>query len=219
MTDDRLSRVLRRRWYVVLSGAAVTLIIGALVWQSTGLYYHRAEVVFGMEGARPGFEEDLSFGGSLIPFAGAVGRVAGQGQGLAFPATRAELHASGVRSGTWVRLVDTGGQWTQAFSSPTLVVEAVDPDPVRAQALFDAALERVEAATETLQRDASVAVAQRVVPVVQDEQTRYVGATRSSAARALIVVLGLGALVTVLVARGLEMVATGGRPWRSRHPV
>jgi hypothetical protein len=226
VADDRLSRVLRRRWYVVLCGAALTLVVGAFVWQSTGLHYHRAEVVFGTPGARAGFEGDLPVGGSMIPFAGAVGRLAGEGQGLTFPATRAELHASGVRSGTWIRLVDTGGQWTQVFSSPTLVVEAVDPDPARAEDMFAAALGRVEEATETLQADASVPVAERVVPVVQHEQTLYVGPSRWNVLRAMVVVLGLGAVLTVLAARGVDVVMgrgrhrtarPQGRPVESRH--
>jgi hypothetical protein len=226
VADDRLSRVLRRRWYVVLCGAALTLVVGAFVWQSTGLHYHRAEVVFGMPGTRAGFEQDLPSGGSLIPFASAVGRLAGQDQGLVFPATRAELHASGVRSGTWIRLVDTGGQWTRSFSAPTLVVEAVDPDPARAEALFEAALGRVEDATVTLQDDASVAGAERVVPVVQHDQASYVGPNRSTTVRAMAVVLGLGAVLTLLAARGMDVVMgrgrhrvtpPQGRPVGSRH--
>jgi hypothetical protein len=200
VTGESLGRVLQRRWYVVLGGAVITLLVCAMVGQSDGLHYRRAEVVFGASDAR-----------ELIPFAAAVGRLAGQNQGLAFPATRAELHASGVRSGSWIRLVDTGGQWTRINNSPTLIVEAVDPDPARATRLLDEALGRVEGAAAALQIDGSAPSAQRVVPTIQFEESHYVGATRFDAVRAVVVVVGLGMLLTVLAARVVDMVHMGGR--------
>jgi hypothetical protein len=200
VTGESLGRILQRRWYVVLCGAVITLLVCALVGPSDGLHYRRAEVVFGDPDAR-----------ELIPFAAAVGRLAGQNQGPTFPATRAELHAAGVRSGSWVRLVDTGGQWTQINNSPTLIVEAVDPDPAQATRLLDEALKRVEGAAAALQIDGSVPLAQRVEPTIQLEESHYVGATRFDAVRAVVVVLGLGMLLTVLAARVVDMVQQGGR--------
>jgi hypothetical protein len=217
VTADRLSRVLHRRWYVVVCGAVFTLLMGAVVWHSGGLHYQRAEVVFGPLGTRAGFEEDLPPGGSLIPFAGAVARLAGQDQGLTYPATRAELYASGIRSGTWIRLVDTGGQWTRIHAEPKLIVEAVDPDPARTEELFAAALQRVEDATDTLQVNAAVPVGERIDAAVQHEETHYVGASRLDAARATIVVLALGTVLTVLAARGVDTVGASRRRSSRRH--
>lgn len=200
------TEVARRRWYVLLGGFGATVLAIVLLGQMAGTHYVRGEVVFYAPGGRPGFTEDVPPGASLIPFVAAVDIRANEGVELTFPSTQAELPAAGVHSGTWARIVDTGGQWAQVHSAPTIVVEAVDPDPDRAERLFEETVTTVEIAATALQAERDVPSESQVRTTMGEPEHRYLGPTRTESAKASVVVLGMGLLTTVVLARIIDTV-------------
>lgn len=213
---DLFSDVARRRWYVLLGGLGATVLAIFLLGQTSGTHYVRGEVVFFAPGGRPGFTEDVPPGASLIPFVAAVDIRANEGVELTLPSTRAELPAAGVQSGTWARIVDTGGQWAQVHSAPTIVVEAVDPDPDRAERLFEETVSKVEIAATTLQAERDVPGERHVRTTAGEPEHRYLGPTRTETAKASVVVFGMGLLTTIVLARVFDAVMLG-REQVARH--
>lgn len=216
MADHLLRDVVRRRWYVLLAGLGATGLALLLLTQAAGTHHLRSELVFYAPGGRPGFVEDVPPGASLIPFVAAVDTRANEGGDLTFPSTRAQLPGWGLKSGTWTRIIDEGGQWTQSFSAPTIVVEAVDPDPDRAEQLFDQAVARVENAARTLQTEHGVPSQSRVMVTFGEVEHALVGPGPSQIARAAVVVLGIGLFSSVVLARTVDAMLPGTPTGRHR---
>ena len=153
MTTAQLLRVLARRWYVFVAGLCCTWAAFALLAQSGTVYAAQADYVF-VEPGLPGESRSLTGAQpqTLIDFTAIVERkvLAGTKPAkLASPS--ASLFGTGIREGTSIGMLDSGGQWVPAFSRPVLSVQVAAPSPAEVQDGMDAALAEVRRVSTALQ--------------------------------------------------------------------
>ena len=156
MTPAQLSAVLRRRWYVIFAGLCCT---GLAFWglsQSAAVYAAQSDLVF-LEPGLPGESRTLTGTGpqTLIDFTAIVERKVLAGAHTAKLASpTASLFGTGIREGTSIGMLDTGGQWLSSFSRPVLSVQVAAASPEKVSAEMDRVLAEVRAVSDALQSDA-----------------------------------------------------------------
>lgn len=130
LTAIEFIRLLCRRWPVVVAGAVLTVLGGYLLVHRAPLYYCHTQVM-----VLPPVEQHtvnvLTRGSySLTELASVLVTDYNHGKRpLQMNSSEATLYGEEVRSGTVVRLHDSGGQWVSIFDQPVIDVEVVDPDP------------------------------------------------------------------------------------------
>ena len=205
MTAPALIRVLIRRWYIVLAVLAVIGVGFAALSRTGGAYVAESTVVFVVPGsAAVGIFDDRKRD-TLVEFVGAVELEVNKGE----PADRlpksAPLVGAGVSQGYQVVLPNTGGQWQFSFPDPVLSVRVTGPSPEWVRATLDTLLDRIDTVTENRQGAVSTQVAISTDRVPSEATVNYVGPTRQTQARALLVLglvgTGLAAAAAVLVDR------------------
>lgn len=185
-----------RRWYIAVCGAGATGLALLFVLLYPGVYTTQAVVVFlaPATDAHPNALESTSDG--VIATAGLVERLVNRG--IDAPATTSvvTLVGRGVRNGSSVVLPNSGGQWTQNFTKPQLLVQVTGPTAEAVGARAEEMVERVEATAAEIQQTAGASSHWTIttrsnpdVPVV-----RYESGHR---ARALLVTAALGGFLTV----------------------
>jgi hypothetical protein len=131
VTTGDLLGIMRRRWYVVLGGLLVTLVLANLVVSRPGVYTTRVDVML-----LPTASVETEAGGStlvsssedLIAIAGLVERlVNAHREGSAATSQDVTLVGTGIRNGTLIKLPNSGGQWDYNFTSPMLSVQVAAP--------------------------------------------------------------------------------------------
>lgn len=198
MPSDSLVALLRRRWYVVLVFALLTADAMLLTTQSDSIYWARAEVNFVAPKVGGSLTRDLGPSESLVPFAAAVEReVVGATPAATFTLSSAPLHASGLRSGASVRLADEGGQWQRSFKDPILIVEVVDPDQATAQAALVAQVAGIERSSQDMQEARGIPLDERISTDLARPERSEITATRSGTYKAWLLILILGAVLSL----------------------
>lgn len=137
MTARELIRLLVRRWYLLLLGAALSVGVLALVHRQDPVYSTRFEVALlqPRNAVFPNNFEDPRF--ALAPMAGVlVDDVSGEHHAPLLASADATLYGQGIQHGWQVRLDNLGSQWQPIFNSPNIDVQVVDtnPDLVREEA-------------------------------------------------------------------------------------
>lgn len=199
MTTPELVHVLLRRWYLMMVGAAISLVVLYQVTHVSPTYFTQYSVVLLPPSSRtfPNTIEDPHYG--LTPLAGLV--VADYNAGAREPlmgSAETTLYGEGLRRGSRVRLPNDGSQWQPMYDKPNIDVQVVDPNPevVRVRA--------TEISTDLIrilkqrQDAAGVRSTMRVTALVssQDPIVVPVGGSRSRAALAVTV---SGATITSIL--------------------
>lgn len=155
MTTAQIFGALGRRWYVFLAGLCCTWAAFTLLGQSEPVYAAQSDYVF-VEPGIPGESRNLTGTEpqTLIDFTAIVERkvLAGTKPAkLASPS--ASLFGTGIREGTSIGMLDSGGQWVPAFGRPVLSVQVAAPSPAQVRNRMDAVLAEVRRVSATLQRE------------------------------------------------------------------
>ncbi|MDN3482566.1 hypothetical protein QMA10_11605 [Arthrobacter sp. APC 3897] len=216
MTPAQLFAVLRRRWYVLAGGLCCTGLAFLGLGQSAPVYAAQSDFVF-VEPGHPG--EGRSLTGTepqtLIDFTAIVERrVLAGAETAKLASPTASLFGTGIRQGTSISMLDTGGQWLSSFSRPVLSVQVAAPSPEEVKAEMDRVLQQVQAVSGTLQTDAGAQPASLITVerAPEDLIISSFGKTRTGEAKAL-AVLGLtGFGLSCAAAAGTDALARRGWP-------
>lgn len=139
MTLWRLLPILRRRWYVTVLGALLTVwgIYGAA--SAPGVYYEQAYIVFLAPNLPPRTNAYQLVPDSLIAAAGLVGRQVHADTDTPLPvSSTVDIVDLGFRDGVLVRIPRSGGQWTTNFGRPVLDIQIVGHDRQQVRARLTA---------------------------------------------------------------------------------
>jgi len=221
VTAVQLLRVLRRRWYVLLAGLCCTGFAFLSLGTSPAVYAAQADLVF-MEPAVPGQSRTLTGAEpqTLIDFTAIVERkyLAGaKSAKLASPT--ASLFGTGIRRGTSVGMLDTGGQWLSSFNRPVLSVQAAGPSPEVVSAEIDRVHNEVSALSDDLQLAGGAGPAELITVerAPEDLIINSFGKTRMGEAKALIVLALTGTGLSCAAAAGTDaLAARSARSLRTR---
>lgn len=193
MTTRSLLAIAGRRWYVIVVGIALALFAFVLL-QQEGAYTTQARVAFIGPGTyRVGQTDDGKLE-TLTAFAAAVEREYHHGRQSDRTAENATLYGAGLNEGVQVLLPNTGGQWQMTFANAAIDVSVVGPSPEWVSEHRDAAVARVQAIAQRLQKQSGVAPAELITTTVIPDapQVGRIWSTKSMEARALLVLVLIG---------------------------
>lgn len=198
-TSDLLSLVLRR-WYAVLAGVALTVVVAMLVLGRGGVYESQVDVRL-LPPAKAATSGVGNPNTDLVALAGLVERrVNGGRHDDRSVSAEVPLSGLGVRSGTRVLLPNLGGQWNHYFPDPVLRVQAVGPTPAAAADLLEERVVEINRVLEQLQADAAVPPRSRVgTRQVPDAPQVVYRSGSKKAAVAAVGVLGLALTLSLTV--------------------
>lgn len=200
------------RWWPVFGlGVLLTSLALVLVARDASVHWARAEVTLTTTAALSAPGTELGPGASLIPMTTVLERVLDDDMPHAFVSDEAPFYGV-VDRGLSVRQVDTGGQWVQNFSSPTLIVEVVDPSAQRVEDRLGETVERVEATLTVLQQARESGPDERITAVVDEVRRAHLALPRSELARAAVMVLAIGLTVSVVACYAVDSVVRSRRP-------
>jgi hypothetical protein len=145
-------RALRRRWYVVLAGLLVTLLVCASETRAHGVFWTQVDVVFLIPPSTHAPNTLEASSSSLISTAGIVAIRVNQGK-RATPLSSANvsLVGEGIFDGRSVQLPNTGGQWADNFSRPVLDVQVTGATYAAVKAELAATLADIQSELDRLQ--------------------------------------------------------------------
>lgn len=120
----------RRRWYLALASGLLMVGISAAVLSNTVVYYARVDVLFLIPGETLQGNQLLGDPGRALYLAAVVEKRFNESDGGSTPQTTvAPLYGTGIRSGHWVHIPNSGGQWESSFNRPQITVEVVAATP------------------------------------------------------------------------------------------
>lgn len=200
MTSRDLLRLVLRRWYIVLLGAVLTVVVLEVVSHRPGVYFTQYEVVLlpPVNETTPNKIFDPGYG--MTPMAGLL--VSAYNNGVPQPllgSAQTTLYGEGLARGSRVSLPNAGSQWQPLHTRPSIDVQVVGPteDAVSAEA------KRIHKDLERLlkrsQDDVGIGATMRLSLLASpsDPAVVYVAGSR---ARALFGVGVVGATTTVIAA-------------------
>jgi hypothetical protein len=170
------------------------------VLEADGVYVAEVHVVFSPPPDPSVLNRYVNTGTSAIAIAGVVASVVDPSTGNAFSSPAATLAGAGVREGSWVKLPDSGGQWSTAFNDPWLDVQVVSTTESKASSVMAERLAAIDATLDRLQDEAGISPSNRFVTQLSPKsgpQIYYVHG-RNKAAFGMTLVLGLGVTVALL---------------------
>lgn len=206
MTVLRLLAASVRAWYVVLLGAALTMVAGFWVWTTPGVYYAQVDVVF-LQPVNTYVPNNLrGLSADVIATASVVQReVTGGPDATRVVSGGVTLVDEGIRSGQRITLPNSGGQWANNFDRALLDVQVVDRTRQAAQTRLDHVVESINASLDRRQRamgaDRSTWISTRLSPA--SPTISYVEVERKRAVVMTMLLGGgaTGAAVVLLEAR------------------
>lgn len=207
MTLNQFLRIGLRRWYIVVFCAVLTVVGVFVATRPNPVYWTRVSVVFL---APTSLDNPNSLGAtteSLISFAAIVDReYNGNVQTPRFSSLEATLYGAGARSAARVELLNTGGQWNNAFTRPELTVEVVDDSEQAVRSTLAEITSRIDGIVAQQQDAAGVPDADRI-STLTSPQSAVVSSAQGNRLRAAgsVLLLGVGGCVvaTVLIDRRL----------------
>lgn len=193
----------RPSWTVLAVGLIATALGVAVLPRPQGVYWGRAEVsLVAPESSH--LDPQGEYAESLALFAVAMERELNANLDLEPLASNdATLYGRGVTSGYSVTLTNDGSQWRPIYRRPTLIVEAVDPDPEQAEKMLLDTIALVQETVLDRQLDADVPKSMLIWTVVNppDPAVTYVAGNYR---RLQLGSLMAGVLLTLGVASGVE---------------
>jgi hypothetical protein len=202
---------MRRRWYVVLSGAVATMLAALWVTSLPGVYHAQLDVVF-MWPQGHQHANTFQYGSqSLIDTAGVVGAIVGGSASGAQPVSdTVTLVGEGITHGYSVRLPNAGGQWAINFTSPVLDVQASGSSPAEVQRTLATVVARINTVLHEQQADEGVP-AELMIRTRLSPPTPQVLYGKGSRVRAIAATFLIGCGITAAAALATD------RRLRTRH--
>jgi hypothetical protein len=204
MTSRELLSLVLRRWYIMLLGAAISVVALYLITHRPGVYWTRVSVVVlaPVQKYYPNNFEDPH--DALAPAASMlVADWNGVKRPLLMATSDTTLFGEGERRAIEVRMPNQGNQWQPLYFSPNIDVQIVDNNPE----LVAEEARRVSAELEGLlqkRQDAmGVQPSMRMTTIVSptDPTIMYIAGSRARAAAATGLV---GATLTTIAAYWIE---------------
>lgn len=216
MTATELFKLLARRWYVFVVVLALALVAFFSLLRSGGAYSSQVDVMFTAPGTA-NLDSNDGYRDTLVNFAAAVEREFHRGAPADRLAENASLFGAGVTQGYQVFLPNTGGQWQNSFSSPSLTIRVVGPSARWVLATQDELIARINELATSRQVASGVAAANLIQTSLVPSPTviEHSGSSRSTQLRAFIALLATGAGLGVWAAHTLDRLA--GRRRRPPH--
>lgn len=204
MTSRDLFRLLVRRWYLVLVGAAIALAVAATVSKPAGIYWTQFNVVL----LPPTYEEfpnefeDSPY--SLAPLAGVVvAQYNGIDPSLLTSSSDTTIYGMGERSGVMVRMPNQGNQWIPIYSSPNIDVQVSDSTPEQVATQAKETIADLQQILTELQASLGIAPSARVTMIASAADPAIVHVS-GSRVRALGAIGIVGAATTIASIYWLE---------------
>ena len=215
MTAGEFILILVRRWYVVLLGIALTGVCGYAAVGREPMYYTRIEVVVLPPAERPDVNVLTRGPYSLTEIASLlVAEYNGKDRPLPMNSSDATLYGQGVRSGTQVRLHNSGSQWVSIFDKPVIEVEVVDPDPERVRTEVAGAVAGIRGILDHQQQEAFGIKMSSQVTLRESPDAPVISVVRGNRPRTAAATLLLGAWATMVAAYLVDRVLTRRRRGR-----
>lgn len=153
MTSADVMRILRRHWYLVIAGLALTA--GAIFASSRnpGVYSTQTDVLFLAPKSAVAPNPIEASSDSLIATAGLVARMATDGK--ITPGTAGSgvsLTGQGIHQGYSIELPNSGGQWVASFERPVLVVQVVGPSEAWVRSTLATQIDRINQTLYSMQQ-------------------------------------------------------------------
>lgn len=155
-------------------------------------------------------------GGDVIPLAGVLEKLVNTGSKVP-PAVSpdASIIDRGIYDGVVANVPDYGGQWSENYTNPIIVVQAAGPDPEVVARRIEAKTTSIDALLTSLQEQAGVPIDSRATSLALPPTPVAVQAT-GNPSRALIAAVALSALGLVIVPFAADRLAAAYR--RMRRP-
>jgi hypothetical protein len=214
MTLADLLVLARRRWRVYALVLVAALTAAVLLQAVPRTYTAESEITFAppADAANPNLYN--SYAETMINYAGVVDRsVDGTFPATKLTAPAATLFGNGVRVGMSVGISTVGNQWMTGFDRPVIVVEVNATTEQQALVEVHQAVQRIREASQRLQDEDGVPVAQRI-STLWDEREIAVGSfgnTRESILKGTAVMLCVAVVFATLVAKGSDAIASRRR--------
>jgi len=111
------------------------------------------------------------------------------------------LYGAGIRHGYSVSLLNSGGQWAKSFRWPVLSVQVVDSSAEKVKEVLGQVIERINAASASLQKEAGVAQA-LITTLTSPSSPEIVfgGGTPINRAKGAVFWVGIAATLSILAA-------------------
>jgi hypothetical protein len=211
--DDDSDRASARRWHMPRWGALtlVALVMAAAVGvlaeevRKPGVYWSDVRVRFVAPTTLTKQNSLQVTEQSLIMMAGAVGQMVDDTNGPRPASPDATLVGLGVRSGWWVVLPNTGGQYQNSYSDPYLDVQVVAPTAAQVAQTLQRLVQRIHDGLATLQNDAHVApqdrISSRVLPLSVAPIYYAHGSHSRAVIASLVILIGLASVGFVVASR------------------
>ena len=198
MTSRELLGVVLRRWYLMLLGAAISVVAVYLVTHRPGVYWTQVSVVV-LAPVHKHYPNNLENPEDLLaPMAGVlVADWNGADRPLLAASGETTLFGEGQRRGIQVRVPNEGSQWQPLYLAPNIDVQVVDRDPEtvaqetrRVSTELNALLEKRQDAMDIQTRARMTTIVAPAEPTI-----RYVSGSTARAALATAIV---GAALTTI---------------------
>ena len=210
ITISSLAGAVRRLWPFAMVGIIATLAGSYAAAKAPGVYYEQAAVVFTAPNSQ-GNGSGSQFGSTgLVPAAAVVAKQIDE-QGPLALSSGATIVAVGIHSGVWVRLPNSGDQWSITFPQAELDVEVVGDDATHVQANMAATVAKIRGILREDQLSVGAPPNQLIYVTVSPPSPPLLY-LRGSSARAGIAALALGLALT------LTFIVMVDR-WRGRRAV
>ena len=198
------------RWKLVtIAVLALTVNAGALVVATPGVYWGQVSVVVLLpqsSGLPNAFEATQT---NAIIMAGVLVKEVDARSSAQVSSPDVTIAGQGVRRGSLVRQVNTGGQWTNNFDQPVLVVEAAGPSAQAVSRELQINVGRIRDALKRRQDAAGVPDSGRFTMAVSPtEAVIHHGNGHPTAAVLVTMLLGIGGLVSALILLEIRRIAT-----------
>jgi len=213
MTAIQLIRVMLRRWYLLLAFAIITVAVLGAVSRAQGVYWTQVNVVF-LPPSNVNQLEDHTDG--VVQFAAVIERqLNGNNTGITKGGGGATLYGEGVRRGSEVSLLNSGGQWGNNFNRQVLSIQVVDSTPERVAAKLDSVGAEIDRLVQAQQDQQGVARVDQIT-TLESPSVAPITHVAGSSTRAAIGVIALGASLGIVFTLGLDRLLFVARHRRTR---
>jgi hypothetical protein len=185
VTSGELLRLVLRRWYLMLLGAAISVAALYLITDRPGIYWTHFNVVLLAPVDKDYYPNKLENAhDQLAPMAGLlVADWNGVNRPPLTASSKTTLFGEGQRQGIQVRVPNEGSQWVPLYLSPNIDVQIVDsnPDTVAQEARRVSA--ELKALLQKRQDDLGIQPVMRITTMVSpaDPTIEYVSGSRARA--------------------------------------
>ena len=206
MTTGVLLRIIARRWYVLVIALVVAGCAFVLMNRAGGAYVAQTNVMFIAPGTDAIGTFDDGYRDTLVNFAAAIERDFHDGKQTDRLAEHASLFGAGVSEGYQVVLPNSGGQWENSFATPALAVNVTGRSAAAVSSTMSRLLERIDSLARDRQLESNVAPENMILTdrLPAEAVISYVGSSRSTQARALVMLVAVSLCIASALAAWID---------------